>query len=213
MPSQPICGRSDPMPRYLPSGSGRDLYMSHDTSHGPVPATGKSSFSEKPPATGVGAFGRSRTDTMPKYFSDGSGRDLYLCTTMTKIPSTGKSKFSERPPSQSSRSQHVRTDPLPPYQPSGSGRDTFHRIDGNLSPSAWSLRSYEQRTESGFNAGFSSGGAFSPPRAQSPDAVRMQGRESRKQLGLMSRLASPKPRTAPGGNHVGLIVPGSYLRK
>ena len=129
---------------------------------------------------------------------------------MTKIPSTGKSKFSERPPSQSSRSQHVRTDPLPPYQPSGSGRDTFHRIDGNLSPSAWSLRSYEQRTESGFNAGFSS--SYSPPRAQSPDAQRMQGRESRKQIGLMSRLASPKPRTAPGG-HVGLIVPGSYLRK
>ncbi|EGB03730.1 hypothetical protein AURANDRAFT_67789 [Aureococcus anophagefferens] len=115
------------MPNYPFSGSGRDLYMRADFG-GPIPATGKSTFSERPPVSPINSI-CSRTDTMPRYYNDGTGRDIYLSGHLSKIPSTGKANFSERPPSKQASKRHVRTDMLPPFTPSGSGRDTFHRVE------------------------------------------------------------------------------------
>jgi hypothetical protein len=145
------------MPNYPFSGSGRDLYMRGDFG-GPIPATGKSTFSERPPVSPINSI-CSRTDTMPRCeklltsraffinlvcadYNDGTGRDIYLSGHLSKIPSTGKANFSERPPSKQASKRHVRTDMLPPFTPSGSGRDTFHRVEYRDKEDAWSLRSY-----------------------------------------------------------------------
>ena len=85
---------------------------------------------------------RSRTDTMPRYQNDGTGRDVYLNGGSTKAPHTGK-QYSSRPPNNSGGCMHLRTEPLPAYQPSGSGRDTFHRVTYSETKNAWELRSYE----------------------------------------------------------------------
>lgn len=55
--------RTDPMPAYQPSGTGRDLHIRRGCQS--IPSTGKSSFGTRPPASPV-RYCRIRTETVPK---------------------------------------------------------------------------------------------------------------------------------------------------
>mmetsp|Transcript_25238 Transcript_25238/g.87157 ORF Transcript_25238/g.87157 Transcript_25238/m.87157 type:complete len:279 (+) Transcript_25238:434-1270(+) len=104
---------------------------------GPIPATGKSTFSARPPVSPVAAL-HARTDAMPRYRHDGSGRDGYL---VSATAATGGA-FAARAPASPKKKGSLRTDMLPPFTPSGSGRDTFHRVEYRGAGAAWRLRDY-----------------------------------------------------------------------
>mmetsp|Transcript_4210 Transcript_4210/g.9033 ORF Transcript_4210/g.9033 Transcript_4210/m.9033 type:complete len:332 (-) Transcript_4210:461-1456(-) len=210
----PRCGRTDPMPRYHSSGNGRDLYMQSEKHPENVvfPRTGKTAFSEKPPVIKE-PFVRSRTDTMPRYQNDGTGRDVYLRGSGSGIPHTGK-QYSSRPPQNAGSLMHLRTEPLPKYTPSGSGRDTFHRVAYQEDKSAWELRSY---APSGSHGGLA-GRALSPKRATTaPGPMGMSPKQKREahqrrvqQMGS-SRLSAPKVHME-AVEPRGLMTPGKNLR-
>jgi len=193
------------MPNYPFSGSGRDLYMRGDFG-GPIPATGKSTFSERPPVSPINSI-CSRTDTMPRYYNDGTGRDIYLSGHLSKIPSTGKANFSERPPSKQASKRHVRTDMLPPFTPSGSGRDTFHRVEYRDKEDAWSLRSYPADNDI-FTITTPSSRARSP--RSGLRSIRALEERKRQQFST-ARLSRPKQWSASMAS-TGLVLAGSFLR-
>ncbi|KAJ8598589.1 hypothetical protein CTAYLR_001725 [Chrysophaeum taylorii] len=180
-PPCPMRGRTDPIPTYQASGSGRDLHMREG---GPIPATGKSKFSERPPVSPPRPA-RPRTDPPVRYWNDGTGRDMHL--SRDRAP---PGLLTKRPRTQGKGC--VRTDLLPPFSPSGSGRDTFHRVEYGEKPDPWVLRSYPTPVSK-----------RAPSRRQNVD-------DRRRQLRTARRLSSPKPVHA--NITPGLIKAGSFLR-
>jgi len=137
-PSQtPVRNRTAGLPRFVPNGSGRDLFQ--QCGNDPlISHAGVTTFSANPPVYPRSGLGVNRQGSPPpKYVPGGSGRDLYLCRTGPNVSTFAKMR-TERPV----KAPRARTSPPPRCQTTGSGRDTY--LNSTISTDSVLSRSSKQ---------------------------------------------------------------------
>lgn len=119
------------IPRYRPSGDGRDIYIERAESDSlSIPRTGviivANRKDPKQKKFTTGAITGS-TSALPNFAPNGTGRDLFQQVNPNPLVVHTGPSFSQNPPVSSERGLGVnRSDRAPPrYIPSGTGRDMF----------------------------------------------------------------------------------------
>lgn len=140
-PSQtPVRNRTSGVPRFVPNGSGRDLFQ--QVGNDPlISHAGVTTFSAQPPVYARNGLGVNRQGSPPpRYVPGGSGRDLYLCRSGPTVSTFAKMR-TEKP----TKPPRARTSPPPRCQTSGSGRDTY--LNANMSTDSVISRGSSKQVE------------------------------------------------------------------
>eukprot|EP01041_Mallomonas_annulata_P013023 gene13023-27476_t len=130
-----ITGSTAALPRFVPNGTGRDLFQQCNPT--PLVAHTGTMFSTHPPVHSNKGLGVNRLDRpAPLYRPNGTGRDLFYTDKNTTAVPTLRKEIYRKPP-------QARTAPLPRFKPTGTGRDTYQNLasddDASMCSSTTSL--------------------------------------------------------------------------
>ena len=111
-----VAAVSSPPPRFLPDGSGRDMFMQVNSSHPVIPATGAQigGGGKLSPMRKAKSANSLLAKPLPSYKSNGQGRDAYVVGRTISSPKSAS--FIVKPVS---KKLCPRTDPPPRYSPTG----------------------------------------------------------------------------------------------